>query len=832
MFRPARKTQRWLTATAAFAVAVAGLGTAPAASAAAAPQWQRLTPPLSTPWTKDVSPTNALPDYPRPQLTRDKWQNLNGVWEFAKATPGEAAPIGKTLGERILVPYPVESALSGIMRHETNMWYRRTFEVPKNWQIGKGQRLQLHFQAVDYDATIIVNGKTVSRHTGGYDAFSVDVTDALTTAKTQELVVGVADPNDQGGQPIGKQRQPGDGIFYTPSSGIWQTVWMEPVASAHIDRLDITPDVASGSVTVNAVVGGPVKQRVEAVAYDHGRPVGRVTGDANKPLKLKVDRPHLWSPDDPFLYDLRVRLSTGDEVGSYFGIRSISVGKTADGKQRMLLNGKFVMQVGPLDQGFWPDGIYTAPTDAALKFDLQQEKALGFNMVRKHIKVEPDRWYYYADKLGLMVWQDMPAMKDDIEPSAASRVNYESEMRRMIDQHRSFPSIVTWVPFNEGWGDYEVGRIADEVKSWDSSRLVNAESGVNCCRSEPDSGAGDIYDDHTYTGPGTPVQTGTRAAVDGEYGGLGLKVAGHEFDAAGSFAYEMEPDSATLTRRYGELQQRLLLVAQRCGVSAGVYTQTTDVEKEVNGFFTYDRQVKKMDFAAVRAANLAVIKGATGAPVTSGPSVPAGTPGIDGIAAYPFDENTGTVAADAVGDHDATLVGGASWTAGKSGSALAVNGSGQYADTGAALLNTEGSYSAAAWVKFNAVGDGFQTVVSQDGDSTSAFFLQYSGADHRLAFSFVGTRALAPTAPEPNRWYHLVGVRDAASGTLKLYVDGQPVATKSVCLGDASTGHTVIGRGKYGGGPVDYLNGAVDQVHVYDRALSDADVSALYSSGK
>ncbi|MFF1609027.1 LamG-like jellyroll fold domain-containing protein [Amycolatopsis sp. NPDC058278] len=819
MFRPARLA-------AVLALVLTGLAV-PAAHAESPPQWQRLTPPLSTPWTKDVSPANALPDYPRPQLTRDKWQNLNGVWEFSSAKPGEAAPVGRSLGERILVPYPVESALSGIMRHETNMWYRRTFQLPRDW---RGQRILLHFQAVDYDTTVIVNGKTVSRHTGGYDAFSADVTDALTTARDQELIVGVADPNDQGGQPIGKQRQPGDGIFYTPSSGIWQTVWMEPVAAARIDRLDVTPDL--GSVTVNAVVGGPVKQRVEAVAYDHGRPVGRVTGDANKPLKLKVDRPHLWSPDDPFLYDLRVKLvPSGDEVGSYFGLRTIGLGKTADGKQRMLLNGKFVMQVGPLDQGFWPDGIYTAPTDAALKFDLEQEKALGFNMVRKHIKVEPDRWYYYADKLGLMVWQDMPAMKDDVEPSAASRVNFESEMKRMIDQHRSFPSIVSWVPFNEGWGDYEVGRIADLVKSWDPTRLVNAESGVNCCRSEPDSGKGDIYDDHTYTGPGTPTQTGPRAAVDGEYGGLGLKVAGHEFDAAGSFAYEMEPDSATLTRRYGELQQRLLLVARRCGVSAGVYTQTTDVEKEVNGFFTYDRQVKKMDFAAVRAANLAVIKGATGAPV-SGPSVPAGTPGIDGIAAYPFDENTGTSAKDIVGSHDATLVGGAAWTAGKNGSALAVNGSGQYADTGAALVNTEGSYSAAAWVKFNAVGDGFQTVVSQDGDSNSAFFLQYSGADHRLAMSFVGTRALAPTAPEPNRWYHVVGVRDAASGTLKLYVDGQLAATKSVCLGEASTGHTVIGRGKYGGGPVDYLNGAVDQVHVYDRALSDADVSALYSSGK
>ncbi len=818
MFRPAR----WAVA---LALAATGLAV-PAAHAATPPQWQRLAPPLSTPWTNDVSPANALPDYPRPQLTRAKWQNLNGVWEFAKADPGDAAPVGKSLPERILVPYPVESALSGIMRHETQMWYRRTFQLPRDW---RGQRILLHFQAVDYDATVIVNGKTVTRHTGGYDSFSVDVTDALTTAKDQEIVVGVADPNDSGGQPLGKQRRPGDGIFYTPTSGIWQTVWLEPVASARIDRLDLTPDL--GSVTVNAVVGGPVRQRVEAVAYDHGRVVGRVSGDANKPLKLTVSHPHLWTPDDPFLYDLRVRLSTGDEVGSYFGLRTIGVGKTPDGKQRMLLNGKFVMQVGPLDQGFWPDGIYTAPTDAALRFDLEQEKALGFNMVRKHIKVEPDRWYYHADKLGLLVWQDMPAMKDDIEPTPASRVTFESEMHRMIDQHRSFPSIVAWVPFNEGWGDYDVGRIADQVKAWDPTRLVNAESGVNCCRSEPDSGRGDIYDDHTYTGPGTPMQTGTRAAVDGEYGGLGLKVDGHQFDPAGSFAYEMEPDSATLTRRYGELQQRLLQVAQRCGVSAGVYTQTTDVEKEVNGFFTYDRQVRKMDFAAVRAANLAVIKGATGTPV-AGPSMPAGTPGIDGIAAYPFDENAGTVAKDVAGTHDATLVGGASWTAGHTGSALATNGSGQFADTGAALLNTEGSYSAAAWVRFNAVGDGFQTVVSQDGGDHSAFFLQYSGADHKLAFSFVGTRALAPSIVEPNRWYHLVGVRDASAGTLKLYVDGLPAATRSVCLGEASSGHTVIGRGQYGGNPVDYLNGAVDQVHVYDRALTDAEVNTLYSSGK
>ncbi|MFF0147357.1 glycosyl hydrolase family 2 [Amycolatopsis sulphurea] len=830
MFRPARRPGRWATAFAALAVVVAGLSNAPAASAAGPPQWHRLAPPLTTPWTSQVSPDNALPDYPRPQLARDQWQNLNGVWEFSAAKPGDTPPVGRDLAERILVPYPVESALSGIMRHETSMWYKRTFQVPKNWQVGgRGQRLLLHFQAVDYDTTVWVNGHQVAHHTGGYDAFSADVTNALTTAKDQQIVVGVQDPNDTGGQPLGKQRKPGDGIFYTPASGIWQTVWLEPVTPAHLDRVDTTPDLASGSVLVNAAVGGPARQRVDAVAYDHGKVVGQVSGEANKPLRLKLTKPHLWTPDDPFLYDLQVRLSSGDSVRSYFGMRSVSVGKTADGKQRMLLNGKFVMQLGPLDQGFWPDGIYTAPTDSALKFDLEQEKALGFNMVRKHIKVEPDRWYYYADKLGLMVWQDMPAMKDDVEPSPAAQANFESELHRMIEQHRSFPSIVTWVPFNEGWGDYAVGRIADQVKAWDPTRLVDAESGVNCCRSEPDSGKGDLYDDHTYTGPGTPVPDGTRAAVDGEYGGLGLKVDGHQFDPAGSFAYEMEPDSATLTRRYGELQQKLLLAGRRCGVSAGVYTQTTDVEKEVNGFFTYDRQVKKMDFAAVRAANQAVIRGVDGS-AQQGPVIRPGTPGIDGIAAYPFDENTGTTAADSVGNHNATLVGGASWTAGHQGSALSVNGSGQYADTGASLLKTDAGYSVSAWVKFTQLGDAFQTVVSQDGSDHSGFYLQYSGQDHKLAFSFVGTRALAPMTPEAGKWYHLVGVRDAATGKLSLYVNGQEAASKNACLGEASIGHTVIGRGQYGGKPVDFLNGAVDQVHLYDRALTPAEVKTLYTS--
>ncbi|MFD8496955.1 LamG-like jellyroll fold domain-containing protein [Amycolatopsis sp. NPDC059657] len=785
-------------------------------AAADPPSWKKIEPALKTPWSDLVSPANALPEYPRPQLTRDRWQNLNGVWQFSKATAGEAPPIGKNLAERILVPYPVESALSGIMRHETNMWYRRTFTVPREWR----DRVVLRFQAVDWATTVWVNGKQVTRHTGGYDAFSVDVTDALKSSGEQEIVVGVSDPNDAGEQPLGKQRKPGDGIFYTPSSGIWQTVWLEPVAATHIERLDMTPDLAKGALALNVrATGGGI---VEAVAYDNGRMVGRVSGMANTPLSLPVPKPHLWTPDDPHLYDLRVKLN-GDQVGSYFGMRSISLGKTSDGKTRMMLNGKFVMQMGPLDQGFWPDGIHTAPTDAALRFDLEQEKALGFNMVRKHIKVEPDRWYYHADKLGLMVWQDMPSMMTGREASPTGRANFESELHRMIDLHKSFTSIVTWVPFNEGWGDYEVGRIADQVKAWDPSRLVNAESGVNCCDSEPDSGRGDMYDNHMYIGPGAPSPSATRAAVDGEYGGLGLRTPGHEFDPAGSFAYEIVPNSTVLTDRYAELQKRLTLIKQRCGVSAGVYTQTTDVEKEINGFWTYDRQVSKMDFAKVRAANEALIRSADTAPPGE---FPPGKPGIDGIDAYAFNEGQGTVARDSIGGHDATVTNG-----GWADSALTLTGNGQ-ADTGAALLDTSGNYSVSAWVKFTELGGAFQTVVSQDGPRDSAFFLQYSGADRKLAFSFVGERALAPVTPVAGQWYHVVGVRDAAHGQLKLYVDGQPAAVRDACLTDKTSGNTVIGRGKYGGSPVDFLDGSVDEVRVYDRALTDAEVAAVHTRGR
>jgi hypothetical protein len=821
--------RRALSTLAAAALAVA---LAPALPAAADPVWQPGTPPLTTPWTHLVGPDNALPEYPRPQLTRPEWKNLNGVWEFAGAEEGEAPPVGRPLPERILVPYPVESALSGIQRTEERMWYRRTFDVPAKW---RKDRLILNFGAVDYDTRVWVNGRQVTTHRGGYDAFSVDITSALKARGPQEVVVGVEDLTDRTWQPVGKQRQvPDRGIFYTGSSGIWQTVWLEPVQARHITKLDMTPRLSDSTLGLTA--RSSIEGTVEAVAYDKGRVVGRVRGPANQELRVPVPRAKLWSPDSPFLYDLRVTLldrgRVVDRVGSYFGMREIGTKPGADGKPRMTLNGRILFHMSTLDQGFWPDGIHTAPTDAALRFDLEQHKVLGFNTVRKHIKVEPDRWYYHADKLGLLVWQDMPSMKTSNElPPPAARTQFERELHTMVEQHKSWTSVVVWVPFNEGWGEWareDTGRIADEVKAQDPSRLVNAHSGVNCCASKGDSGRGDIIDHHAYVGPGTPSPSGDRVSADGEHGGFGLEVEGHMWFGEGH-AYEMTPDSATLTRRYVENQRDVLTAARQCGISGAVYTQITDVEHEVNGFFTYDRQVRKMDFAQVRAINEEIIAGADG--TGEGVRPPPGTPGPDGIAYYPFSEGTGTTTADEAGTHDATLVNGPTWTDGRAGPGLRFSGN-SYVDTGASLVDTvRNNYTVAAWVRLDSLG-GFATAVSQDGAVNSGYFLQYSGQDNRFAFSFVGIRALAPTPPTTGEWYHLVGVRDAAAGALRLYVNGSLAGTASACVGSPAEGDTVIGRAQYGGSQVDFWRGAIDQVHVYDRALTDAEVTELYSSGR
>ncbi|MYZ17344.1 sugar-binding domain-containing protein, partial [Streptomyces sp. SID337] len=539
--------------------------------------------------------------------------NLNGSWQFAAAEEGEKPPVGKDLKEKILVPYPVESQLSGIERHEDRMWYRRTFTVPENWRIGDGKRLNLNFGAVDWQSEVYVNGRKVTEHKGGYDKFTADVTEALKPGRTQELIVGVYDPTDAdngANPPVGKQRLDPSGIWYTPSSGIWQTVWLEPVAADHADSLKITPDVANKQVTVETR-GVRDGVPVTATAYEGKKKVAELSGRTGKPLKLKITDPRLWSPDDPFLYDLRVRVGS-DRVTGYFGMRSIAVEKV-NGTPRTILNGKPVFLMATLDQGFWPDGLHTAPSDEALAYDLKMHKEMGFNSVRKHIKVEPDRWFYWADKLGLLVWQDMPSMEAGRTPDTAARAQYEREMKQMIDEHASSPSIVMWVTFNEGWGQYDIGRVAEQAKAWDPTRLVNNMSGLNL---GADGGTGDIMDEHGYPSPAIPPRPdGRRALVAGEYGGLGLAVPGHAWSVQQSY---VDVDPATYTDDYiAKLGEVRSLVCK--GNNGAVYTQITDVEGELNGLLTYDRKVVKPDVKRVKAAHEALIRDA------SQPTVPGCT---------------------------------------------------------------------------------------------------------------------------------------------------------------------------------------------------------------
>jgi beta-galactosidase/beta-glucuronidase len=443
------------------------------------------------------------------------------------------------------------------------------------------------------------------RARGRYDKFSADITDALKPGRTQELIVGVYDPTDAASgenPPLGKQRLDPSGIWYTPSSGIWQTVWMEPVARDHVDSLKLTPDVAGEKLTVQAR-GVRDGVPITATAYDGRREVATASGRTGSPLTLTVRDPHLWSPDDPFLYGLKVKVGA-DRVGSYFGMRSIAVEKV-NGVPRTVLNGEPVFMMATLDQGFWPDGLHTAPTDEALAHDLKAHKRLGFNSVRKHIKVEPDRWFHWADRLGLLVWQDMPAMTAGVNPGSASRARYERELKEMIDEHVSSPSVVMWVTFNEGWGQYDVGRIAEQAKAWDPTRLVNGQSGLNL---GADGGTGDIMDEHGYPSPALPPRPdGERALVSGEYGGLGLAVPGHALSVQQSY---VDVDPATYTDDYlAKLDEVRALVCR--GSNGAVYTQIADVEGELNGFLTYDRAVLKPDTARLKAAHRELIHDAS-----------------------------------------------------------------------------------------------------------------------------------------------------------------------------------------------------------------------------
>ncbi len=544
---------------------------------------------LRTRWAADVSPTSPLPDYPRPQMVRGDWQSLNGRWQYA-IVPRHAGRPATWDGE-ILVPFPVESQLSGVQRAvgpEQVLWYRRRFTQDRP---AYGERVLLHFGAVDWQATVWVNGTEVGRHEGGYDPFTLDVTDAL-GAGPQELVVSVWDPSDAGNQPRGKQvRRPG-GIWYTAVTGIWQTAWLERVPGTHITHLVTVPDLDLGTLRVDADVAGAVPGTiVTARASGRGGTVATGSAPAGGTIVLHIDRPRPWSPDDPYLYDLTVSLSSGDTVRSYFGMRKIAVAADRDGKKRLFLNNRPLFEYGMLDQGWWPDGLYTPPTDAAMVHDIVTMKALGFNMIRKHVKVEPARWYRLADSIGMLVWQDMPSGDNTTE---ASRAQFATELGRMVEALRDHPSIVMWVPFNEGWGQHDTEATVARLRVQDPSRLIDHATGWT------DRHVGDVSDIHAYPGPGTPPPERERALVLGEFGGLGLPLAGHTWVDRDNWGYRRYDDTLALRAAYADLLHQLRFdVAE--GLAAAVYTQTSDVEVEVNGLMTYDRAITKLVPAETKA---------------------------------------------------------------------------------------------------------------------------------------------------------------------------------------------------------------------------------------
>lgn len=564
--------------------------------------WQPKQAPVMTRWAKDVSPAKVHPEYPRPQMVREKWVNLNGLWDYKIASDTNAKP--ETWDGKILVPFPIESALSGVMKRVPDnhrVIYRRTFATP---EMAKDGRLLLHFGASDWETVVWVNGQKVGEHRGGYDPFTFDITDALKPSGEQELVVVVSDPTDGSFQPRGKQVRKPHGIWYTPTTGIWQTVWLEPVPQAYIESFTITPDVDRGEAVVRLKTNKPSLANI--IVRDGDKVVVNFVHRTTDAAPLKIPEPKLWSPETPFLYELEVSLFRDgppgpDKLTSYFAMREISLGKDEHGVNRIMLNNKPVFQYGPLDQGFWPDGLYTAPTDEALRYDIEMTKKLGFNMIRKHVKVEPDRWYYHCDKLGMLVWQDMPSgdkhaawdpfgKHDNTEAtrSPESSENYNREWKAIIDSLRNHPCIVMWVPFNEGWGQANTVAVTKWTKEYDPTRLVNCASGGN------DFPVGDVIDVHRYPGPFAPKPTSDRVAVLGEFGGLGLPLEGHTWQGKDNWGYRSFTKNDDLQRAYvGLLGALRPMIAQ--GVSAAVYTQTTDVEIEVNGLMTYDRAVLKMD---------------------------------------------------------------------------------------------------------------------------------------------------------------------------------------------------------------------------------------------
>lgn len=574
-------------------------------------QWKPAGDKIKTEWADKVDPQNVLPEYPRPIMERPQWLNLNGLWDYAITK--KDAPLPKTFDGKILVPFAIESSLSGVgktIKADQSLWYERKFQIPEDW---KGKNVLLNFGAVDWKAEVFVNGNKIGEHTGGYTPFSFNITKNLKDGENS-LAVRVWDSTGNG-LPRGKQIENPRGIFYTSVSGIWQTVWLEPVSASHISGLKITPDLDSSSFDIR--VDSDDKSATATIkVLDNGKVVAQTTAAANKTANIPVKNPKLWWPRSPFLYDLEITLSNKggeqvDSVKSYAAMRKFSIAKHGRfGGVDFTLNNKKFFTFGPLDQGWWPDGLYTAPTDEALKFDIQRTKDLGFNSIRKHVKVEPARWYTHCDRLGMVVWQDMPSMfgegngwqprgffqGEERTVSKKFEETYRKEWKEIMESLHSYPCIAIWVPFNEAWGQFKTKEITEWTKSMDPSRLVNSASGGNYFD------CGDIVDSHDYGNPIMYMFNNQKVNVVGEYGGIGCAVDGHLWVKDKNWGYGKMRSQEEVTKRFVELTNRFIDMT-KYGCFGAIYTQTTDVEIEVNGLFTYDRKVLKVDEEKVREVN-------------------------------------------------------------------------------------------------------------------------------------------------------------------------------------------------------------------------------------
>ncbi|MCF2492645.1 MULTISPECIES: glycoside hydrolase family 2 protein [Dyadobacter] len=584
------------------------------------PEWKYVEGKIVSPWAEKVNAANVHPEYPRPQMVRQNWVNINGLWNFSIVPKQSSETKPAAFDGQILVPFAVESALSGVGKtvgKDSVLWYQRNIDfAPKL----KDQRVLLHFGAVDWKCDVFVNGKPAGSHQGGYDPFSFDITDLLVKKKQQDISVRVWDPSSDGPQPRGKQIKNPHAIWYTPVTGIWQTVWLETVPTTHIADFKQVPDIDKQTLTVTTTLkNAGTTDKIRIVALDGSNKVAEQEIASGENAVLNIANAKLWSPENPFLYDLVLTVTRNgkvvDEVKSYFAMRKISMQLDANGIQRMALNNKFLFQYGPLDQGWWPDGLYTAPTDEALKFDILKTKEMGFNMIRKHVKVEPARWYRYCDELGMLVWQDMPSgdmgnnweqrpgiTGDETEKQRTpeSENIYKTEWKAIMDANDHFPSIVVWVPFNEAWGQFKTEEITNWTMQYDPSRLVNSASGGNFFP------VGHIIDMHNYPAPVMPrpeIFGAKQIIVLGEFGGLGLPIDGHVWQQKDNWGYQSFKNQQELYARYESFVKRFESLIKR-GLSAAVYTQTTDVEIETNGLMTYDRKVIKFPEAKLKAIHM------------------------------------------------------------------------------------------------------------------------------------------------------------------------------------------------------------------------------------